>query len=1090
MTDTGSTSTRRRRGRFGPWLLVTLALVMAVAWTALRLLSGDAIVAPTWVTQRIEARASEALGGAGRLDIGSIVATLGEGYVPRLVVRDLRLSDPAGAEIGRVPEIRARFSPEVFAGGDLALTRLTVVGADLIIRRTASGRFDLAFGQGDGLRGPGSVAGVVAGVDRAFAAPLLSKLDRITGETLRLTFQDALTGRVWRAENGTLALQQENDRRSLSLGFSLAGGGGEQPASIRLTATAPRGSGGLDLAATVSGVAAADLAGQVPPLAFLAAADAPLSANLRGLVGPDGALRSFAGAIEVGSGAIRPDGGARPVPFDGAKAYISYDPAAGRIEFSDVSATLPEARFRASGKALLRGIDPTSGLPSNMVMQFALSEIELDPAGELAEPARFQRGALDLRLTPSPFRMELGQLSLSGEGTTFQASGDFRAGTEGWEVALDLALDRIAHDRLLALWPLRVVPKTREWLTENVTEGLLSDVRAGLRLAQGEEPRVALGYTFRDGTVRFLRTLPPIVRGAGHASITGNRYAMTVTDGYVAAPNGGRIDTGGSAFVVPDISQKPANAEVRLNTRSSIPAALALLDERPFEFLKKAGRTPDLAEGRADLETLLRLPLARDVRPDDVYFEVGGQLSDVRSETLVPGRVLTAPALAIEASPDKLSISGEGRVGEARFDAAWTLPLGRGSGTGSSVEGRVTLDSTFLDEFGIALPAGMVSGSGTGRIALELPRDGPASFALRSDLSGIALSVPALNWSKGSGQTGTLEVAGSLGSPASVERLELTAPGLSAAGSIALGAGGGFSEARFDRVRAGRWLDAPVVLSGRGAGQPVGVAVTGGTIDLRETEFASGGGGQGGPIRLSLDRLIVSDGIILSGLDAELSTGGGLSGRFSGRLAGEAPVTGVLAPTREGTGVRIQAQDAGAVLRAAGLLESARRGTLDMTLVPLRGEGRYDGRLTIRDLGLRGAPVLADLLSAVSVVGLLEQLNGQGITFGEVTGEFTLEPRGITLRRGSAVGASLGVSMSGVYDLRRKWIDMQGTISPIYLINGIGQIFTRRGEGLFGFNYRMTGPASAPGTSVNPLSILTPGMFRELFRAAPPRLGQ
>jgi hypothetical protein len=65
---------------------------------------------------------------------------------------------------------------------------------------------------------------------------------------------------------------------------------------------------------------------------------------------------------------------------------------------------------------------------------------------------------------------------------------------------------------------------------------------------------------------------------------------------------------------------------------------------------------------------------------------------------------------------------------------------------------------------------------------------------------------------------------------------------------------------------------------------------------------------------------------------------------------------------------------------------------------------------------------------------------------------------------------------------------MQGVISPIYLLNGIGALFTRKGEGLFGFNYRLQGNAKDPKVSINPLSILTPGMFREIFRAAPPKL--
>jgi hypothetical protein len=65
---------------------------------------------------------------------------------------------------------------------------------------------------------------------------------------------------------------------------------------------------------------------------------------------------------------------------------------------------------------------------------------------------------------------------------------------------------------------------------------------------------------------------------------------------------------------------------------------------------------------------------------------------------------------------------------------------------------------------------------------------------------------------------------------------------------------------------------------------------------------------------------------------------------------------------------------------------------------------------------------------------------------------------------------------------------MQGVVSPIYLLNGIGAMFTRRGEGVFGFNYTLRGTAEDPQIDVNPLSILTPGMFREIFRSGPPVL--
>lgn len=164
---------------------------------------------------------------------------------------------------------------------------------------------------------------------------------------------------------------------------------------------------------------------------------------------------------------------------------------------------------------------------------------------------------------------------------------------------------------------------------------------------------------------------------------------------------------------------------------------------------------------------------------------------------------------------------------------------------------------------------------------------------------------------------------------------------------------------------------------------------------------------------------------------------------------------------------------------------------MDLTLVPRKGyEGQYDGRLEGKSIKIRGAPAMADLLGAISGVGLLEQLNGKGIVFTDYQARFRLTPTQVIILSSSAVGASMGVSMDGYYNLGSSTLNMQGVISPVYFVNGIGRIFTRKGEGLFGFNYRMTGKASDPKIKVNPLSILTPGMFREIFKRPPPKVAQ
>ena len=391
------------------------------------------------------------------------------------------------------------------------------------------------------------------------------------------------------------------------------------------------------------------------------------------------------------------------------------------------------------------------------------------------------------------------------------------------------------------------------------------------------------------------------------------------------------------------------------------------------------------------------------------------------------------------------------------------------------------------EQFNLGLPPGSISGATRADVRLDFARDTAPEFTATSNLSGLSINVPSLNWQLSRAQAGKFEIAGQLGTPPRIDRISLSAPGLSASGTVSLRpGGGGLDQARFSRVRLGSWLDAPVLLTGRGKSVPPKVTVTGGSVDLRTLDLG-GGSGDGGPITLTLDRLQVSDGIALRGMRGEFTSKGGLSGQFAASLNGATPISGTIAPKNGRSAVRVTSQNAGAALAAAGMLKQGRGGSLDLTLLPVGPDGTYDGRLNISDIWIQDAPAMASLLSALSVVGLLEQMSGNGILFNTAEADFRLSPSQVIVRSASAVGASLGVSMDGTYDLNARQIDMQGVVSPLYVINGLGRIFSRnKGEGLIGFNYRLLGPVAQPRVQVNPLSLFTPGMFREIFRRPPP----
>ena len=1078
----------RRRGRFGLWALLSLVLPLALVALALFAVTGRPIEAPGWVVSEVEARVNARLGGAASLRLGGAELTIGQRYVPSLQLTDTRLLDSAGAQVAYLPDLQVRFSLQALLEGRLQAQSLSLSGASLALHRDAEGKLNLSFGSGLSDQAPKvqSLGDMLQAVDRVMASPVLAGLTSIRADALALTLDDARAGRVWQVGDGRLVLQQDAQQVSIELGFGMAGGSGA-PAQAVMTFVTRKGSPEARMSVRVDNVAAADVAAEAPALAFLKVVDAPISGDFRAAVGADGQIGTLEGRLEFGQGAVQPTAAQSPVRFDRGSLAFSYDPAARKVTFTEASVDSAVLRVRASGEAYLR--DMQTGLPHTLLGQVRFSQVMVDPAGLFERPVRFSQGMVDLRLRLDPFDLRVGQLMLMQGDRRAVASGDFRATDKGWQVALDTHLDQISSGDLLALWPVDLVPQTRQWLSENVQQGLLFNVNAGLRLDPGQEPRISLGYEFADADVRFLKTLAPIVSGRGYATLDGKTYTMVVDQGHVVAPQGGDIDVAGSVFQVPDVTIKPPPAIVRLKTDSTITAALSLLDQPPFGFMTKAHQPVDLAEGRARLDTVIHVPLADHVQLPDVSFAVQGTLSGVRSDKLVPKRVVTADSLSVTVDTDRIAIAGAGRLDKLPVNVTWSQDLRPGAGTTSHLLGTVELSQTFMDTFHIGLPPGAVTGTGTAQLSAELERGG-GSFTLTSDLSRVGLSLPEIGWTKPASAPGKLEVSGTLGTPASIDRLVIEGGGLSASGKVSLEPDGVLKVAQFDRVRIGGWLDGAVDLVGRGAGKGISVVMRRGSIDLRRATFKrTPTRGIALPITLSLDRLTVSKGIELTGFRGNFTTLGGFNGTFTGDVNGGASVTGTVVPSPDGTAVRIRADDAGGVIDAANVFDRGRGGSLELTLIPRPEPGQYNGHLTISDIKVVRAPALADLLEAISIVGLLDQLNGPGILFTNVSADFRLTPDAIEVTKGSAFGPSIGISAAGLFNLGTNVFDMQGVISPIYILNGIGSILTRAGEGLFGFNYRLSGTSASPKVSVNPFSILTPGMFRDLFRAPPPTLG-
>jgi hypothetical protein len=190
---------------------------------------------------------------------------------------------------------------------------------------------------------------------------------------------------------------------------------------------------------------------------------------------------------------------------------------------------------------------------------------------------------------------------------------------------------------------------------------------------------------------------------------------------------------------------------------------------------------------------------------------------------------------------------------------------------------------------------------------------------------------------------------------------------------------------------------------------------------------------------------------------------------------------------------RFEADNAGTTLSAFGLYDKIRGGKILVEAISIKGNADHDmtGTAQIDNFEVIGAPTLAKILSLMSLNGLASGINDTGIQFTRLESEFEwiYRPEGalIGVKDGRTSGSAVGLTFDGFMDQGSSTIDVSGTIVPVSQLNKIisaipviGDVLTG-GSGIFAATYSIKGDSKDPTISVNPLSVLAPGIVRKIL---------
>jgi hypothetical protein len=1119
----------RRGGRVarvvGAGLALTLGLAVALGvLTQARLRQGPIDLQP--LAGFVERAAARELDPDMRLTVRGAALSLGDARDPRpgLRLSGLRLADAQGRTLFAAPTVRVEFRPVDLLLGRLRPTALTISDAAGRLSRDADGRFRMGVYSAAASTAPTPADEAAADAaaaeaayegfstllaDMAEASGPLSALRSITMVGARIVYVDDSARRVWSAERADLSLTRDEDGVLRAVAAMALPEGGLGPVFVRIAAEAAQGEETVSLRLGFTGVSPRDLVAQFPALGGLQAVDAPLQGRVSARVRFDGSLAALDARLRAAPGFLSAAG--LRLSLRGAALDFTYDPAASRFDVSRLEVAADRGAVEASGVAIIpRDADDAA---TEALAQLDIAALAVADPGVFAAPQAFDAGGLALRARFDPLRVEVSGAWLQQGSTVVQARIDAERRGDDWSAALSLTGRDVTVERLTALWPIGPAQGARGWIADNITAATVDrfDLFYRRDASPGGEGTEDFGVTFAFRGVQsyYLRPLPPIQGASGWAQATLDRFDL-VLDGGFGLTEDGTLDLTGSHVALPDLRPDMPRADIAVVARGPVAAALSLIDAPPLELLQAADIDLGPVAGEADARVRLSMPLAADLMMEEVAVSVDAALTGVRAA--VPGLdlPLSADALRLRADAASLNLRGDARLGDIPANIDWTETFGPAQGAPrSAATVRARLTAAQLAALGADLRPyadGPVTVSGSFTMG-----DGPGTgFDLMLDLTEAAMDGGVLDWRKRAGGRATAQLRGRKGADGlRIERLNLQAPGLAAAGSASLTADGALTALDLSRATLGDRADLALTLRRDGGGWSA--RARGALLDLGLLTDAGGGqdraaGPAGGApaggsaartapvsVELSLDRLLLDERLALTGVEgrAAVAADGAVTAALTAAQGGGASVA--YAEVGGDRTARITAANAGAFLREMGLFSDGVGGRLEID-ARLLGAGVVSGELRASGLTIADDPALRRMLAEGRLPEAPPEVLADGLRFDTVRAPFTLTDGTLTVREAIAFGPTVGLSISGAYDLTNDRLDMSGVFTPAYAVNAaigaiplLGDLLTGgAGRGVVAVNFRLSGPAADPQVSVNPLSVLTPGILRRIFEGIPP----
>lgn len=786
-----------------------------------------------------------------------------------------------------------------------------------------------------------------------------------------------------------------------------------------------------------------------------------------------------------------------------------------RFELRDESEKVEVLPSRIEMGANLIGFSGAAGLSpetrGGYRFELVSTDSRLQPADspEPGMPVGFRlAGAFE----PETAVVRFTDMALRTLGGDVIGQGDLRFAGGSPEMIFGIRIPKLKIADAKQLWPAIIAAGARNWVLDHVYGGTLTDSRIDVTFKSGYFNALPQGVArvpvtvdqvsgdFNIENARFdvIGDLPPVRNASGKVEVRGGDTFISVTNGTAYLENGATADIANGTMSIPYRPVYPVMADLAIDVIGNAQTIAELASRKPINALQKAPVTADDVSGQATARISATFPLVKAGMPATTTWKAAVDFSNLSIAKDFNGQKLTDADGTLNVDQRVAAFSAKGKLNGIPAEISLTEPI-EPSASKRTFSAWLKLD----DDTRSKLMPGL-NGIVDGGASVEVTDDGDGSRQITADLKSTTLSLPWAGWSKGSGvpakATFRLKISGN---STTIDDFELKGETFRLAGSIGL-EGGSLAKADFSTVRLNRGDDASVSIRRSKGGYDVSVNAK--SLDLRGllkrvlTSFettAKAAGSDTVRVSASIGSAAGFGSERLQNLEANYVGKGSNILSFAASAAtsngGAVTIRNRLEDGRKT--VQIETADGGALLRFLDYYDKMSGGQVSVSLSST-GDGPLSGEIDARNFlvvgeprlkSLVGSPVTPDGQSLASASN--KQIDVSRVKFQRGNAIIEKGSGYLKLAKGILRSDQIGLSYEGTLYDKNGRIDMTGTFLPAYGLNRIfgeipiiGEILGNgRDKGLIGITFKLSGPAKSPQLLVNPISLVAPGIFRQIF---------